>query len=135
MIQGLSGRDGRALLAALTEAVDGRRKLIAAEIWPGMRVESAASRLKRVLDGELAVPAALIDTILANPGHEPLTAHFQRVTQPDPADLARRLLDLYGRIEQQLAQGESLIEGLAALEPQVRRMRTVRADHDRRAAG
>lgn len=126
-LQELSGRaeraifrDGKGLLEAMRRTVAGRQKQIACEVYPTLAVPSAESRLSRVLSGELAIPAALFDTIVANPGAEPLLQYLETASRPDPLLLRREALRLLQSIQEGTERATEMLERAAAADRQGR---------------
>ena len=129
--------DGKMLLEALSESLKGRRQMVGHELWPTMSVASAAAKVGKVCDGDLGIPAALLDSVIRNPGHEPLTEYIDRASQPDPAVVDAQILRCLGVLEQVFSELAPLIKARArsqAASPS-REMAVVRPSKERRAAG
>ena len=89
-------------LDALRRDIAGRVKLVAAECWPSISQHSSESRLSRVLAGELAIPAELLDQAVHG-GVGATIAYLQARAAGDPAELRKEALETLRRVEQQLS--------------------------------
>lgn len=109
--------EDKAILDALERSLGGHHKAAACAVYPNYSVVAAASRLSRVLSGELTIPPALLAWTLRGPHPDPLLdalagiagVRWERI--PEPASHLRQeaLTTLHGVAEQL----ELIREGLA----------------------